>query len=370
MSGIPWKAFGRDFVFGTEADGEPLKGLYYARMTRAYRRPTGAHEEVDAVPTEPGGGVEVWMHVGRGRRTPRGDENDGRRAVDFAVAACTGGAPASLGGDHPDLEAVALSRVAEQIIQRGPYLNLPSVPGIALHLSQQTETFVFGRDPGYPSAAQADAVMRYVHEGGVLVTGPWFGTCDEMAEGPSTPGVDRKLFPYGATRPTIAELTAAGPIAVPGAPANPADAVSDRSFGLGRVVQLATDIGTLFRSGRQQRTVEFVAALLRRMHTSVASVTVEDRGLVIGTYRRSDGVTVIHVQQFAALWDATAVLTARPASRWSATLTWHGTRPKSARVALPEVGPPLSMSKEGDGWAIDLPPFVWGQVVLVEAGEA
>ena len=150
--------------------------------------------------------------------------------------------------------------LAAEIRQRAPYVDLPAVPHIALHVSQQTETFVFGRNPEFttdrwvdlywnsvtgwhhlmahagltcdvvfdahlkkarlarypvlvmPLAAaltkrQANTLLAYVRDGGTLITGPWFGVLNavgEEAEG--YPLGDRARFPMGERFPAWRDI--------------------------------------------------------------------------------------------------------------------------------------------------------------------
>ncbi len=236
---IPLNPFGRGFLSATEADGEPLRGAFYTRCMRAYGR----------------GGSEVWMGLnGTRQETPRGPICNPRKAMDFALACATAGGHASTGGGDAAVEIPLLGRLASELRPRAPHLNLPSVPYAALHLSQQSETFVFGRDPQYSGAwtdhywhslagwhhamafaglacdvvydahiddgsfakhpllimplapalknGQFERILAYVKDGGTLVAGPWFGVCDEFGEALEKPLGDRSIFPFGDEFPS------------------------------------------------------------------------------------------------------------------------------------------------------------------------
>ncbi len=243
-SGIPLAPFGKGFISGTEADGEPLRGAFDTRLMRAYGRPD----------------TEVWMGMAQAAKpTIRGHQPRPRPMLDFALACATAGGHASTGGGRGTVEGLVLGELARELRPRAPYLNLPSWPYAALHVSQQVDTFVFGRNPDYIrldktswywnglvgwhhmlahaglncdvifdahldagrgaehalreyplllmplavalSSAQHRQVMRYVRAGGVLVAGPWFGVCDEHGEPRRTPLGDRALFPFGQRFP-------------------------------------------------------------------------------------------------------------------------------------------------------------------------
>lgn len=239
---VPLAPFGKGFVSGTEADYEPLKGAFYTRLMRAYGRPD----------------TEVWMGMSRGRHAVAHGKSvvfSPRPLLDFAVACATAGGHCSHGGAELGVEGAAVGMIARELKPRAPYLDLPSVPQIALHISQQTETFVFGRNPDFTSErwrdhawksltgwhhllafaglccdvvfdahlraaalekypallmpmavaltrAQFESVMAYVRAGGTLITGPWFALRDEWGEaGAGYPLGDRSLFPFGQVFP-------------------------------------------------------------------------------------------------------------------------------------------------------------------------
>ncbi|HPP13132.1 MAG TPA: beta-galactosidase trimerization domain-containing protein, partial [bacterium] len=303
---IPLKPFGKNFVSGTEADGEPLRGAFYTRLMRAYgRRDT-----------------EVWMALEQGRKGIRNGREvvfNPREVVDFVLACATAGGHASVGGADFDVEGPSLADIAGLLKVRAPYLGLPSVPYIGLHLSQQSETFVFGRNPDYitgdwqdyywnsatgwhhlltysgltcevlfddhlkssflkkypvlilPLALaltrqQYQTLLNYVAAGGTLITGPWFGLFDEWGQqSTGYPLGQHQLFPFGQSFPTWEELknrprlvfegTAVSPLHCLTGPdrcmsfsVSPGNQVlSRRKVGQGQIIQIGFDPGTLFR---------------------------------------------------------------------------------------------------------------------------
>jgi len=430
ITGIPWRRFDAPFVAGTEADGEPMRGLYYGRLMRGF----------NAAQTE------VWMSfTGSGASVgPRGPTYHPRRIMDFAVAAATGGSHCSVGGVRAHINSVFLRDFADELRMRAPYLDLPAVPQIGLHLSMQTETYVFGRDPEYPrmgwpdeygssvagwhhalawsgltcdvlfddaldrralgrypvvvaplavalSPRQCRTLLAYVRAGGTLVTGPWFGRRNEWGEGgPVLAPADAALFPFGQAAPDLAALNAraalrcrgAAGIDFEGRPLYDASAVHGglsvrwsarhplvrkSALGKGRIVQLAFDPGGLFRATRERAVCRFVGDLLRSCFTPLVEAQTEG-DVVLGLYRRGPRETIVHLQQLNGPWAGAAATAPRPAALWNVALRWHGGKPRTVRCLLPETGPALPCRRAAGEWHVPLPPFTWGHVVAVEEG--
>jgi len=234
--GVGWNGaiglnpFGHDYVSGTETDYDAGRSAFYTRCMRAYER----------------GNAETWMGLSHTRQvTLRGAVENPRRVMDFAIGCCNAGGHPSMGG-----YTTLLKGIADEIKAREPYLNLPTVPYVALNVSQQTETFVFGRNPAFITAAWHDhywasavgwhlllsdagyasdvlydahlqrskisaypillmpiatalgdvqwkTILAWIKAGGRLVTGPWFGLADEWGEPRAEPLGDRAWFPFG-----------------------------------------------------------------------------------------------------------------------------------------------------------------------------
>jgi len=424
---IPLNPFGHDFVSGTEADGEALKGAFYTRCMRAYDRPH----------------TEVWMGLGgAAKKTIRGTICHPRQIMNFALSCATAGGHASVGGGSPAVESLVLSQMADELKRRAPYLELPTVPYAALHISQQTDTFVFGRHPRYTTFGKIDlywnsltgwhhllahagltldvvyddhlnnarrigkypvlimplapafnetqyqAVMQYVRQGGILITGPWFGVCNAWGEPRANPLGDRALFPHGQRfpsweavdqRPTITFQGPRGRETIKSRPlsALPADMTSvplsfdkkspllvDQRVGKGRVIQVAVDLGTLFRLSPEKEVVDAVRPWMTKLVSPLVEVLDYD-GLILGVFEKKHEV-VVQIQQFTPPWKPEATETPRPVMRWNSRLIWHGARPKRVRCCLPQVGPELPVRKKGTGWEIELPAFEWGQIVAIQ----
>ena len=421
---VPLNPFGHDFVSATEADGEPLRGAFYTKCMRAYGR----------------GGSEVWMGLGGTRQiTARGPICNPRKAMDFTLACATSGGHASTGGGDASVEIPVLGRLSDALKPRAPYLNLPSVPYAALHLSQQSETFVFGRDPDYtgrwtdfywnslvgwhhalafsgltsdviydshiddlsftkyplvimplaPSLkkSQFDTIVSYVKSGGVLVTGPWFGVCDEVGEDLTSPLGDRTPFPFGskfpswsriAERPELEFGTSSGSVKCRPLSALPPDleridiangidasVLNVITFGKGWIVQFAFDVGGVYRRTELRDIVVLLHKLIRSLATPLFEFDGAE-GLLGGIFKKDADTMAIHIQQFSAPWMKESSDSPSPRTLWDCSLIWNGLKPSSVRCALPEIGAELPFVRKGDAWIIKLPPFSWGQIVLVK----
>ena len=136
-------------------------------------------------------------------------------------------------------------------------------------------------------------------------------------------------------------------------------------WGRGRVIQLAVDLGTLFRYSRSPLAVRALGALVGDLPRPPAEV-VEGAPLLMGIFGRHSREAVIHLQQFPAPWEGEQARAPRPPVRWRTVLQWNGRRPRRVRCALPEPGPALPITRRGGGWQVVLPPMTWGQVVVVE----
>ncbi len=127
---IPLNPFSADIISGTEADGDPWKGAFHTRLMRAYGKPQ----------------TEVWLAASVGMYQVDGQwRHNPRHLVTHALGCLTAGGSPSFGGVNPAVSACVLTLLAAEINPRKPYRHLPSVPFAAMLVSQQTDTFTFGR---------------------------------------------------------------------------------------------------------------------------------------------------------------------------------------------------------------------------------
>ncbi|MCM8769191.1 MAG: beta-galactosidase trimerization domain-containing protein [Candidatus Omnitrophica bacterium] len=418
-SAIALNPFGKDFVSGTEADSEPLRGAFYTRLMRAYGRPE----------------TEVWMALEQGRKGVRNGQEvvfNPKEILDFVLACATAGGKASVGGGDFAVEGPALRDIAQLLIPRADYLNLPTIPYIALHVSQQTETFVFGRNPDYITEDWQDyywnsltgwhhllaysgltcdivfddhlqlsclkkypvlilplalaltkkqyrTLMEYARNGGTLFTGPWFGLFNEWGEEkPGYPLGDRNLFPFGASFPDWSVLKNRPQLKFSGIACRVLSSFTETSreisfgqtlsrqkLGQGQIIQWAFDPGTLFRYTPVKEVVQsFKEFFLRTVPVRPLVEVLDAENLILGLFQQGKN-TVVHLQQFPVPWQPENVTVRKPAVRWKTLLRWNGEKPISAKCALPEMSPELPVKKSSGYYLIEIPPFDWGQIILI-----
>lgn len=129
QSAIPLNPYDADIITGSEASGEPGADLV-SRLCRAYGRAQS----------------EVWMPLEFGPDPETNPLTD--RNIHHALTCITAGAMPSY-GMGPDVQhAPPTAKILADTLNRlRPYVGGGPVKYAALHLSQQTETFWFGRAP-------------------------------------------------------------------------------------------------------------------------------------------------------------------------------------------------------------------------------
>lgn len=424
--GVPLKPFGRDFVATLESGGDQLTGYFNTRLLYAFGRPH----------------IEVWTNMQvQYESTTRGLLARPRNLMECMLTVYTAGGYASGGGDWmPD--ALLFGKLSEELQWRRPYLGLPGFAQTAFHVSQQTETFVFGRNlpamtlspdeygrclTGWSqilgrsglfydvvfddhlkfsrlknynllimplAQALTDAQYRAVHEfvsrGGCLVTGPWFGVCNEWGEPRTVPIGERTAFPFGSVMPawdvlnhrrevTVRSVTgqrfSCSPLRDPGLVNRIVSLEWTRSnplfhhvrLGRGCIIQWAVDLGTLYPYWPfyQERSDAVLAAVSPPLH-KLARPIVEFKnpdGLVLAVFKKGPSV-VVHVQQLTeSMKIADRLLDSMPA-RDDVVLVWHGPKPREVRCVLSDQTLILKTQSKGNGWHVRLPPIRWGGIVI------
>jgi len=453
-------------------------------LVKAGALPRGLPEFICTVRAYGGADAEIWRNLAF--TTPKTENGLGynpgviRSLVCNAVTAATAGAHFCVGGERKreGSPEATIGRIAEQLAPRRPYVGLPSVPYAALHVSQQTATFVFGRNPRHPAMSntmdmafdyygqslrgwhnaltwagltcdvifddnleagrqrskienpwpssgrrkskianhqlsdypllimplavalttgQYESIMAYVRRGGVLVTGPWFGICDEWGEPRETPLGDIKSFPFGrqmfawdelenrrALRLTNKSSITVCPLSCLPESANSVSlpftgrnlGIRITRFGRGRVVQAAVDMGTLLETGGNDVAADAVGRLMTALARPLVEVSNPDGDLALGVFKKDKAgqTMVVHVQQMSPPWrlipqQPAAPMRVEPPALWNTALSWNGARPCAIRCVLPEPGPALPIRRRKNTWQVELPPFTWGQVIVVETGK-
>ena len=136
--GLPWQTalplnpFEANIITGSEGTGEGIADLVM-RLCRAYGRPQS----------------EVWTSADSAF-TGTGADPDTSPATDVAInhvltCATAGGMP-SFGGPHDNKAFKLWKHLSSALDPIHPYINPDSVPYAAMHISQQSETFYFGRE--------------------------------------------------------------------------------------------------------------------------------------------------------------------------------------------------------------------------------
>lgn len=223
----PLDTYDCSIVTGTEAMMHMDHASLSSKMAVAYGRP-----------------VDVWTPLSRWRIGKKWQLHEPAALMHHAACCLSFGAIPSFGyetgvpeGSVPASVHSFLKPMADFLRKRARYVNLPSANPIALHLSQQTETFYFGRrtgDKGFGwyweslfgwdqllnetglgtdvifdshltaerlarykvvvlplslaiSTPQAQALREYVAGGGTLILGPWAGRLDAEGEAASPP---------------------------------------------------------------------------------------------------------------------------------------------------------------------------------------
>ncbi|NLX03849.1 MAG: hypothetical protein GXY33_01765 [Phycisphaerae bacterium] len=400
---VPLNPFDANIISATEADGDPWKAAFYTRINRAYGR---AHSE-------------TWITSGVGRYRLDGvPRHNPYPLITQAVSCLTAGADSSFGGVDLSVSAAAYVELSAEIRARKPYRYLPSYPLAALHVSQQTDTYTFGTDPGFitrdwhdhywkslvgwhrllmsaglwmdvafdahltpenlkryrylfmPLAvaladAQIEAVLDYVRRGGTLITGPWFATQDEWGFARRRSGEVSRLFPYGQSFPAFDALPEC-------LTAGSSSAAAEQRLGQGRILQFAVDHGTAFRSNPTADRVRMLADCLGRAAGGVPVCLEDSEGdqayAHLGVSLDSDGDIIVAIQQLEPFWTQAAQGRERPP-----LATRHRLRVFLSVVAadclIPEPGFPLDVNDVATAKLIPLPPYTWGTVIRLRTKE-
>ncbi len=392
---VPLNPFPADIISASEADGEPWKGAFYTRLMRAYGRPR----------------TEVWITASVGLY-----QSDGRPAhnpyplITEALACLTAGGDPSFGGLSPMVSAGALAKLAEQIRCRKPYRNLPSIPLVALHVSQQTATYTFGCNPNFItsqwkdeywkslvgwdgllmmagvwtdcifddhlktdflrkyaflvmpytvalSQTQIAAILDYVRGGGTLITGRWFAAQDEWGYPLARP-FSREFPGYGLLSKyfEISQYEKKQTVV--------------RKYHKGRIVQTAGDPGWAFRDRPSSDGVKRIQELLSRDKKKIPirfkSPGGKETFVHLGVFNDKAGNTIVCIQQIPAPWMDRDIYQEEPLVVAGGALIVELPGTRQAEALLPAPGFSLELIKRGSTQQINLPPFTWGTVIRLK----
>jgi hypothetical protein len=415
---IPLDPYDADIITGSEATGEAQTDLTM-RLCRAYGRSQ----------------CEVWMPLTPGNDPDSAPETDD--LVHHALTCVTAGGLPSFGtGPDPDLVPRTARHIAEALNPVRPYIGGESVPYAALHVSQQTETFYFSREPkgldwsfepyfaslaGWTqglmgahvapdyiydanltgeglsryrvllapwsvalSAKQAEELLDFARQGGVVVLGPGAGGADDwgelVADSPLASALSfrfERMPTHALTERQPVTLTAASgdPIASLPAIATPVElgdgwqtlwwveargarwpGLAVRDFGRGKVAVLSVDLG-------------WTASDWQPVAGGETSLTVTDETAARGrrSLRFVDGKDAPYPfcpdmeMHFPAVG---APLHTGLSMRFAVKLSPGARVRVEMRDSAPKLGPGLSLGRDGKAWVgdvalCDVPTDAW-----------
>jgi hypothetical protein len=390
--GCPLAPTGAEIIGGTEGSALDRQSAFITRLVRAagYQE-TETWMGLHLLNKEFGGNPCLYMH----------------HAMDCMTA---GGMP-SFGGDDPvGVSGRAFQALAALVNTRTPWVGGESVPYAALHVSDQSISFRFARiadrdghsvipwdawrslvgwdhlladtqclsdvvlDAGlatgnlarYPvlllpcspalSDTNLEVLQQYVEDGGVLVAGPGFGSCDEWGQ-PSDPS---------RVKPLLGVRAGAPPERIRASSAD--TGVRVRHLGRGLVVRLAGDPGARYQELRSRQLASEVAELLRHLAPPVLR-TPADPNVRIGLFRRP-GALILHVQNGIGysemLMPDSSPLLRAPTIRHNVRLRIDRIPVKDVTLVAGESKVPPVVRRGAGHVTITLPELSWGAVLRLD----
>ena len=389
-TGMPLNPFPGDIVTGCESLFSPFISAFHSRFMRAYEKPES----------------EVWMGLhklhSRGKFWPAQSEPI-NRFMHHALACMTAGAMPSFGSIHtPEQNKSAYSVLAGLINPRRPFTGGKSIPYAALHLSQQTETFVYSRrtEPEHPqgfwlgvlgwhnllienhlltdvvfdahlaaqrlsayavviaplSAAlsdrQAEALHDYVRRGGVLVATTWLGSCDEGGEAADPSRMQALLGRKAAAPPSFEDEESRRP------------AVEVRSLGKGYIIIFEGTVGHAFYHRHSKTLAHEVGNLIEKYAPPALTIEGPPR-LHVGLYERP-GRLLLHLHNFIAYSEAESFpnpILVEPEPIEGIKVSLKGFPVRSVRPALAPDAPPLPFERNADTISFEVCRIERGEVL-------
>ncbi|MFZ2654410.1 MAG: alpha-amylase family protein, partial [Victivallales bacterium] len=390
--GAPLGPTGADAIGGTEGSSLWRTSAFITRLTRAY-----GYDE-----------VENWMGFHLLHTALKGDPTVYlHHALDCMTA---GGMPSFGTDDSAARNRRTYEALAAIINPRAPWVGGESVPYVALHVSDQAETFHFARlsrqrdhthfphgywrsllgwdhlltetqcltdvifdahlKSGslsrYPvvimplsmalSDADLAALEDYVAGGGVLVAGPGFGACDEWGE-PADPLRVRRLLGIHAVPPPETDHQT-----------TPPDGMAIHHLGCGKVIRLQGDVGGRFHASRSRILARATADLLRKLAPPVIRVT-DNPNIHVGLFRRK-GELILHVQNgigySETLKAVSSPLLRPPSLRRGVRLEIDAFPVRKVELVVGESGKRPAIHTGNNGTTIILPELGWGAVLRLE----
>ena len=411
--GIPLQSFANNIISATEADGELLKGAFYGRCMRAYGRKE----------------CEVWLGLNTARKqTKNGWVSQPKRAVEFASLCALVGVTPAFGGGLTDLPA--LQAISGELKPHDAFMNLPAIPQIGLYISQQTETYVFGRDPEYTgrwrdpywksaigwhdalsfaglsievffdeqlsnldfckypvivmpfaialSEEQKAALAQYVRDGGTVICGPWFASCNEEGE-PYRSAHD--LSDGGIEFPGWTALCArqAQAVEYPGGTRHipvfceqeqatislcrygRAHLITAEQNGKGRIFRLMYDFGGLFRYQPHEELLEVLRLLLES--TPQPLLSVQSSSILLGLFQGEHACVIAKLMRYRMPWSTSSEA---DDAEHNIEIRWRGPQPKRILCRKQSPGLILPIQQSADYWCAIIPCIVKDEILSIE----
>lgn len=392
QTAIPIDHYAAEVAVGTEAADSPFDSAFHARLVRAYDKPDG----------------EVWMSLSKLStydRTWPAQSHPVYRYAHHSLACMTGGAMPSFGTPDPgETLADAFAFLAGLVRPRRDFVGGRGEPYLGLYLSQQAETFHFARrrDWGHPddywntiygwhnlvmerqllqdivfdghvnpcklstypvivaplAVALSDRQLRdleaYVSQGGVLVTDPFLGACDEWGRAANRSRV-KSLLGHPTAKPPSPDRPLGN--ATPG--------FNIRTVGVGKVVEFAGNVGLRFHQARSAKLADDIGALLARLAPPRLTV-IGPRRLHVGMFRQP-GRLILHLQNFIAYSDQCAIPNPEvtpPEPVKDVRVLLRGLCVHSARYVVSSRARTLKLTQNAKGDSeLTIPAITWGETI-------
>jgi len=394
LCGMPADCYEGDVMAGSETVDTSFESAFHSRLARAYGKPysevwTGLH----------------WISY-RGKNWP-GAFDPANRFIHHAMACLTAGAVPSFGTpDKPEEITDTFDRLFAIISPRCKYMEGPTEKYVALHLSQQSETFHFSatEKPGFPHAywkslfgwhnllcekqmlvdiifdsafrlenlsaypvvitplsvclsnRQVADILEYVSNGGVLATGSCLGTSDEWGNhvnrGDIGKLIGRNLFSPDCTGESQAKKISC----------------TIRKLGRGKVIIFRGDPGYWFAVNGNRNLADRIGRVIRnaaKPHVSIKG----PRRIHIGLFKNGSSL-FLHLHNSMAYSESRRfpnplLMTPEPAENVKVRIEGY---PVSAvhRTLLP--GSPSVRTKRLSDRIVEfvIPRISWGDIVEID----
>ncbi len=394
LCSMPADRYEGDVIIGSETVDTSFESAFHARLARAYGK---QHSEVWT-------GLH-WLSF-TGMNWPD-VFNPVNRYIHHAMACLTAGVMPSFGvPDDPEKYVHAFDLLHSLIAPRYKYIKGKQEKYAALHLSQQSETFYFSatKKPGFPHAywkslfgwhnllcekqllldiifdntfnienlsdypvviaplsiclseKQLQDIREYVIDGGVLVTGNCFGSCDEWGK-----RTDRK-----EVRELLGGTFSSPP--GPGEPPPDGNTARIKKLGKGKIIIFSGDPGYRFTVNRSRVLADEVGTILK--DSVMPHITVKGpRRIHLGLFKNGSSL-FLHVHNSIA-WSESLrfpnqILTA-PEPVKNVEVRIEGYQVSGARSILSSGSPSIRI-KRSSGRTVEflIPSVFWSEIIKID----